>query len=236
MAVAPAGDAVYVAYNRNRIDAIDVATAKRTFFVATPEQVSSLLVAGQFLFSIDASGAWNSHRIFDRKTGICKSSVDWRNSAEGLVFSPRLNRIFTLTAGVSPNDIEFEDIDLEKGILGQNKDSPYHGDFSLRGPVRLFPGEDKVALGSGIVFRTDDLVYDSSMGMAFSDLAFHGDNLLLLNGDRENTFITSMNQRYEVLGETVFAGRPVTFFIHGDSMVVITEADGGIRIHTRSIR
>lgn len=152
MAVPPAGDNVYVAYSRNRIDAIDVATSKRTFFVATPEQVSAMAVVGSYLFTIDASGAWNSHRLYDRKSGVCKSSADWRNAAEGLVFSPLLSRVFTLTAGVSPNDVEFEPIDLEKGVLGQNKDSPYHGDFSLRGPLKLFPGENKLGLGVGDQF------------------------------------------------------------------------------------
>ncbi len=237
MAVAPAGDSIYVAYNRNRIDVVDVTAGKRTFFVATPEQVTALEVVGSYLFAGDMSGAWSTHALYSRKTGVRTSAVDWRNTPADVAFSPRLNRMFWLTSGVSPSDLEYQDVDMEKGTLGQNKDSPYHGDYSLRAPLRLFPGEDRLGVGSGLVFNTADLTFDGSMGCGFTDLAFHGDTLFLLNGDRENAIVTEMTQRYEEFTETVFAGRPIRLFVHGDSMVVITEAkEGGIRIITQVLK
>ncbi len=229
-AVSPDGANIYVAYGQGRMDKITTATRERVFFTAGPARISSMAVVGDYVFTIDGSGAWNTETLYDRKSGRRTSSADWRNASQSIVYAPSLNKVYTLSDGVSPADIHATTVDLTTGKIGTDADSPYHGDYALRHPLRLFPDGSKIASGSGIVFNTSDLTYLESMGMPYVDLAFQGDRMYLLQQASPDSELVVLDRQYAVVDRVALEGTPLRVFAHGNALVAITQTTSGLRL------
>lgn len=230
LAVAPDGSSVYVAYGQGRIDELRPAVGERVYFGAAAARISSMEVVGDYLFVIDASGAWATESLFSRATGVQTSRVDWRNESRTIAFSPTRSAVFTLRDGSSPGDINRSVLDLTTGTVGQEIESPYHGDYSVRHPLRLFPDESKIATGSGIIYNTDDLTYSANLGMDYVDLAFHGDRLYLLTETAVGSAVVILDGHYAVIDQVPFDGTPERIFAHGDGLIVLTREEQGLRM------
>jgi hypothetical protein len=230
MAVSPDGGAVYLGYAGGRIDAFDLAAGTRAFFGAAAASVTSLAVAGDHLFVVDASGAWNTHSLYDRATGARTAWVDWRDAARSLAFSPANSRVYYLDSGVSPTDVHMEAIDQATGTFGADVDSPYHGDFALPNPLRLLPDESGVLVGSGIVFDAADLAYRTSLGLSFVDAAFLGDRIYLLDQAGDQAQLRVLDSSFDILAAEYFPGQPRRLFAHGAELVLVTQTAAGVDV------
>ncbi|MFP2908274.1 hypothetical protein ACLESD_25120 [Pyxidicoccus sp. 3LFB2] len=225
MAVAPDGTTAYLAYTGGRIDAFDAQGAGNArFFGAAPAVVSSMVVAGNYLFTIDGSGAWDTHALYQRSTGTRVFSADWRHSATSLAFSPADNSIYFTNSGVSPQDVHRVTVDMAAGTFGNEVDSPYHGDYFLNSPLRMLPDGSGFILGSGLLFNAGDLTYRTSLGLSFVDVAFHGDRLYLIDAVGQTTQLRVLNSRFDILSAANYPGTPLRLFVHGGKLVLLTRA------------
>ncbi|CAM4322413.1 hypothetical protein COSO111634_37415 [Corallococcus soli] len=226
MAVSPDGDTTYLGYTGGRIDAFSLDGTTR-FFAAAPETVSSMVVAGGYLFTVDGSGAWDSHSLYQRSTGARVATAEWRYSARSIVFSPVNKRVYLLNAGVSPTDVTMVDVDPVAGTMGVERDSPYHGNYSLPNPLRLLPDESAVMVGSGLFFNTSDLTYRTSLGLSFVDVAFHEGRYYLIDTVGDTTQLRVLSSTFDILSASYHAGRAKRVFVHGGELVLVTEARPG---------
>lgn len=228
MAVAPDGTAAYLGYEGGRIDAFDLSTTTASFFAATPESASSLLVAGGLLFAIDGSGAWDSHSIFSRSTGARLGTADWRSGGRSLVFAPKLETIFFLDTSFSPADIR--KVSLTGGVLGGEVDSPSHGSYDFSGRLTLFPDESGVLVGSGIVFDTRDLSYRAAVGLSFADAAFHDGRLYLAQPQTSATRILVLDSAMNIVASSVYPGAVGRLFVWQGQLVLVTKTSVGVDV------
>ncbi|MFP2898782.1 hypothetical protein [Corallococcus sp. 4LFB] len=226
MAVTPDGTTTYLAYTGGRMDAFSNDGTAR-FFAAAPETVSSMVVAGNYLFTIDGSGAWDSHSLYQRSTGARVATAEWRYSARSLVFSPVNKRVYLLNSGVSPTDVTMVDVDPVAGTLGAERDSPYHGDYNLPNPIRLLPDESGVMVGSGLFFNAADLTYRTSLGLSFVDVAFHNGRYYLIDTVGDTTQLRVLSSTFDILSASYYPGVAKRVFVHGGELVLVTGVSTG---------
>jgi hypothetical protein len=229
-AVAPDGAIAYLGYAGGRIDAVDLATGTKTFFAAAASTVSSMIVAGDYLFTIDDSGAWDSHSLYHRTSRARVATDEWRNTARSMVYSSVQQRVYLLDSGVSPTDVHMVTVDQATGTLGLEVDSPYHGNYFLPNPIRLLPDESGVIVGSGIIFDAVDLTYETSLGLSFADVAFLGDRLYLVDAIGATTQLRVLSSGFDILSAEYFAGSPRRLFAYGGELVLLTQGTAGLEV------
>ncbi|NMO18236.1 hypothetical protein HPC49_17365 [Pyxidicoccus fallax] len=228
MAVSPDGTASYVAYTGGRIDIFDSqAGGSGRFFAAAPAYVSEMVVAGNYLFTVDGSGAWSTQALYQRSTGARVHAVDWRFSAGNLTFSPLDNSVYYVDVGVSPSDVHRVPVDMTAGRIGNELESPYHGSYNLSSPLRLLPDGSAFILGSGLLFNTSDLTYRSSIGLQFVDVAFHGDRMYIIDTVGGTTQLRVLNSRFDILSAAYYPGTALRIFSHGGKIVLLTSVGSG---------
>ncbi|MEM7435512.1 MAG: hypothetical protein AAF436_10205 [Myxococcota bacterium] len=235
MAVAPDDSGAYLAYAGGRIDDFDLDTGAGAFFGAAPDNISSMVVTGGLLFTIDASGAWDTHSVYDRATGARLAFDEWRDTGRSFAWAPGMGRLFFLNSGVSPTDINYVDIDDVNGTLSEEVDSPYHGDYSLPNPIRLLPDESAIIVGSGLLFSTTDLSYQSAMGLSFTDVAFANDNYYLADSVGAMTQIRVLDAAFNILSAHYVDGAPRALFRHNDALVLVAEGSAPNTTRVRMI-
>ena len=233
MSVAPDGTVVYLAYSGGRIDIFDVSNNTRRFFAAAPAEINALVVVDSYLFCIDNSGAWSTHSLYSRATGMRVASDDWRHTGRSFAWAPRMGRLFFLRSSGSPTDIHYVDIDTVAGTLGPEKDSPYHGDFSLPSPIRVLLDESRVIVGSGLLFNTVDLKYIASFGLNFMEIVSYGGHYFLVNKAAATTEMNILDSGFNILGTRSLDGAPHAAFVRGHDLVLVTDgsSSGSTRVH-----
>ena len=233
--VSPDGSTVYLSYEGGRIDELDADTGARSFFSATPETASTIHVVGPYLFTIDSSGAWDSHSLYDRATGARLFTDEWRDTSRSMVYAEGRERLLFLDSGASPTDINYVDVDTETGALGDEVDSPYHGSYSLPSPIRLTPDEQFVVVGNGNHFSVETLEYTTSFGLPFDDLVFYEDDLYLLDAIGDLAQIRVLDSGFNILHAEFVPGVARRFFVYGDELVVVTDGGAGIEVRFLSL-
>lgn len=231
MAVAPAGDIVYVGVAGGRIDAFDTSTGARTTFTQNTATVDRMVVAGDYLFFQEIVGSVESRGLFSRANGnrTAYNEVSYRSN--GFVFSAVAGKVFQQRDNVSPNDILQTTVNQSNGTLGSLTDSPYHGDYGLGHPLRLFPDESKVIAASGVFFSTTNLTFAGSLGNSYVDLSFMGDQPCIIKATGSNTQVLFLAVDYSIERIEVVTGAPLRLFDwDNDVFVVSTNGVNNIRV------
>lgn len=224
-AVAPDGSKAYLGYTAGRVDVVTLATNTPAFFAAAAATVSTMIVAGNLLFTIDDSGSWDTQSIFDRTTAARIGFADWRDTSRSIVWSPLQQKVYFLNSGVSPTDINM--VSLANNTLGTEVDSPYHGDYNLPNPIRLLPDETGVIVGSGNIFNATNLTYRSSIGLAFTDIAFLNGKLYLIDAVGTTTQLRVLDSAFSIVSAADYPGAPKRIFAYQGKLVLITQGAGG---------
>ncbi|HPF41775.1 MAG TPA: hypothetical protein P5081_17560 [Phycisphaerae bacterium] len=231
-AVAPANDIAYVGYTGGRIEKIDLATGAASLFTSVPTTPILLEVVDNYLWTIDSSGSWETHRLFRRSDGVQTFSDDWRNSSLDGVYAPTISRVFHFRDGTSPNDIIYADVDLVAGTLGTDHDSPYHGDYSFQHPMRLSTDESKVMVASGVLFNTSDLTYAGSIGFSYTDAQFYGSSLYVLQSAGSGSQVRELDAGFNERHTYTMAGAPRSLLAWQGKILAVTNGANGTRNFT----
>jgi hypothetical protein len=105
------------------------------------------------------------------------------------VFADRKGRALYVAEGISPSDISYFDISSSTRQVTVGGDSPYHGDYSIGGPLWLTSDQETVFTRYGTYFRTSDLTYAGALASppsyGFRSMSHEGaqDELLGVEGE-----------------------------------------------------
>jgi hypothetical protein len=138
--------------------------------------------------------------------------------------------IFTLRDGTTPNDLITDTVDLAKGSLGTDVDSPYHGDYAFGHPLRLSADGSRVFVSSGVSFSfyTADLKYAGAIGFSYVDLRFYRDRAYLLDAAGTGAHLRTLDSRFVVLDTETLEGAPLLLYVQQNELVIFTRRDGGV--------
>lgn len=178
---------VYLAYPSGLVRKIDLSdpTLTESPFYTLPSAPLGLATAGNYLFAVDASGAWNTHYTIGQN-GALVDSVDWNYYSAGYYWSDVNQKMYFFRDDTSPNDILWEEINANgtaypgevQGGIRNEMDSPYHGEDSFIHPIRIAPSGNVVITGTGKLYDAQTLVRSTSvLPNSITDASWLGNEL-----------------------------------------------------------
>jgi subtilase family protein/Big-like domain-containing protein len=195
-------------------------------FVNSPQVPNGLSTAGEFVFVVDASGAWDSHFTY-HPDGSLISQVEWNYYSTEYIWNETNRKMYFFRDDTSPNDLLWENIDVN-GNIGTKQDSPLHSSTGFTHPIRVAPDGSIVILGSGRIFDAITLNHIDDLGNAVDDIAWTTSaGLFTLRVSGSNSELQEWNTvDYSLVDNTVYTGAPVNLFAIGNDLLIITEISG----------
>ncbi len=196
---------------------------------ALPATPLGLATAGEFIFASDASGAWDTHYLFN-PAGTLTDSTDWNYYSRVWEWDPVKRRMYFFRDDTSPNDLHYETIDAAGKITGEGE-TPYHGDFTVTPPIRVSPDGSRVVIGSGVVFETTGLTRLVTLPNTFTDALWRTGELLTI---RASGTTQTQLQRWDAAsfaagaGVPLFAGTPLRLLALDSERCVLITLDRGM--------
>lgn len=222
-----AHEKIYTAIETGEIRVVDPAVSPVTEvpFYNLPDKPLSIDYAGDFIFAVDPSGAWESHYVIS-KTGELLDSEEWRDYSREFEWCETTRKLYYFRDGTSPNDILQISID-ENGIMSDDVDSPYHGGVGTMTPIRAKPDGSVVMLGSGEIFDGETLEREAyNLPQSIVDGEWMSDDALATvreyNGQ---TLVERYTSNYGVADYALFNGAPHRIFplTNGAALLVVIE-------------
>ena len=227
-------DLLYLANPDGQIRKIDLSNSIETHLTTLPQNPLGLEMAGDYLFAVDPSGAWNSHYTIDASSGVTVSNIEWNYYSKKYIYSSVNNKMYFFRDDTSPNDLLWEEISSDSGTIGIKKDSPYHGDYKISHPIRIAPDGRVVLIGSGVFFNADTLQYANSLSNEISDAIWLDDVLVTIKKSSQPT-IQTWSPRYAPIKDIGFKGEAVRLFSYKDKIVFIRTVSQKLDIKILSI-
>lgn len=217
---------LYISDASGAITSIDRTTGIERPFASLPSTPLGLSTAGPIVFAVDGSGAWATHYTF-LPNGTQVEARDWNEISSEYVYNEALGRMFFFRDNTFPNDLHWESINTTTGVITSVGDSPYHGDFDIRPPIRPSVDGSHVLLGSGDLYDGNTLEVVSSLPTEPLDAAWMADGTLITirDGGNSNTLIEQWaenGQLFELVNLQTIAGQPVRILVHGQNVMVIS--------------
>jgi hypothetical protein len=222
---------LYVSDGTNRIHSYNEAMQESaTPFATLPQSVAGLATAGKYLVAQDYSGAWATHYVYD-KQGTLTDSKDWNYYSGHYAWSQPQSRLYFFRDSQTPNDLMFEVIDQTTGKITSAGETPYHGDYTIQGPITVSSAGDKVVLGSGDIYSTPLLTWAGTIGITVTQAAWlaSGDLVTLEPAGAKTRLTRFLPNRTP--GETLLIeGNALGLFAVGNNNYLITKKVASVDI------
>lgn len=226
-------DRLYLGYPSGQISQIELSaeTLQESPFANLPQSVLGLESAGNYLFAVDASGARERFYSFD-SSGAMVDSVEWRYNSPEYLWNPVTERIYHFRSGISPNDIEWSELNSATGLFGAEGDSPYHSSDYAAAPLRFDPSGLLLLTGSGKIHDAYSLAELNYLSNEITDAAWRGNSLYTIAIVDGQTVLQSWSENYELLREKhLFETQNTRILTYGDHLVAVEKsAIGGPNI------
>jgi hypothetical protein len=85
------------------------------------------------------------------------------------IYANLKNKIFVMSQGLSPSDLNFFTIDPVTNNVIDSGDSPYHGDYSMTTPLYLSETQDLLFTSIGNIFNTSNLRYAGALTLGIGE-------------------------------------------------------------------
>lgn len=213
-------DILYIAYENGKLDKMPVATGVEQHFATLPQNPLGLAMAGHFLFAVDPSGAWVTHYTFAPDGGQV-SAVEWNYYSSEYIWSPANQKMYFFRDDTSPNDIISEDIDAATGEIGDERDSPYHGEVGTLHPIRVSPDGSIVVLGSGQIYNALSLARVNTLPNNILDAAWIGGTLTTLRNGTGVVQLQSWSGTFAPTGTLQLPGAGLRLFAYNGKVVLV---------------
>lgn len=220
-----AHEKIYTAIESGEIRVLDPTVSPMTEvpFYNLPDEPLSIDFAGDFVFAVDPSGAWESHYVIS-ETGELLDSEEWRHPSREFEWCETTRKLYFFRDSSSPNDILQISID-ENGIMSDDDDSPYHGGVGTLIPIRAKPDGSVVLLGSGEIFDGETLERETyNLPQSIVDGEWMSDDVLTtLREYNSQTLVERYTSNYGVDDYTLLSGTPHRIFPldNGASLIVV---------------
>ena len=231
MAHSAENQSLYIAYATGQINQIPLdENFLEMGLINLPQTPLGLSTAGEFIFAVDGSGAWESHFVFN-SLGELISQQEWNYRSQEFIWNPVNRRIYHFRDGTSPNDLHWEAID-ENGVIGARGDSPDHSSQGIKYPIRVAPNGATVVLGSGRIY--DGLTLDqlTTLSNDIDDAVWHDGKLFTLLESTEETVLQewSPENSYLLDNEQTLTGIPIrllqAYIDDSHWLTVVSDVDG----------
>jgi hypothetical protein len=230
MAFSGENNTLYLAYDSGKITQIEItASPVEVPFVNSPQTPIGLATAGEFVFVVDPSGAWESHFTYD-PAGVLLSQVEWNYYSTEYIWNAANRKMYFFRDNTSPNDLLWEDIDIN-GFIGTKQDSPYHSSEGILHPIRVAPDGSVVLLGSGRIYDAISLIQFDTLSNNIDDAAWVGGDLFTLIPGTYGSEIQVWSRTYAILDSIPVVGEPLRIFSMGAYLMIITSVDGVPRFY-----
>jgi hypothetical protein len=208
MAYSSSHERLYLGYSSGAIQYIDVSSGNGAEVPLTniAMSVGGLVAVGNYVLAQDRSGAWATHYIID-SNGVITDQETWNRYSREYAWDPVSSRVYFLRDDTSPNDLHYEVIDQATGLITDDGESPYHGDYGVQPPLRVSPDGEQILLGTGDVYARADLTREASLGKAIKD-AHWTDRVLVDVDTTDRVEIRDLHTR-AVLTSTQYLGQPL---------------------------
>jgi len=229
MTYSPAHGRLYLGYTGGKISQIVMSTGtlQETPFTNLPQSVLGLESAGDYLFAVDASGAWERFYSFDA-SGTMVDSVEWRHASSEYLWNPVTERIYHFRSGTSPNDIEWSELSSTTGLLGSKGDSPYHSSGYAAAPLHFDPAGQLLLTGGGKLHDAYSLAELNYLSNEITDAAWTGGTLHTIAAVDGNAVLQTWSDNYELLEEnSIFDALDTRILAYGAHLVAIEMAASG---------
>lgn len=229
MTYSPAHGRLYLGYTGGKISQIVMSTGtlQETPFTNLPQSVLGMESAGDYLFAVDASGAWERFYSFDA-SGTMVDSVEWRHASSEYLWNPVTERIYHFRSGTSPNDIEWSELSSTTGLLGSKGDSPYHSSGYAAAPLHFDPAGQLLLTGGGKLHDAYSLAELNYLSNEITDAAWTGDTLHTIAAVDGNAVLQTWSDNYELLEEnSIFDALDTRILAYGAHLVAIEMAASG---------
>ena len=229
MTYSPAHGRLYLGYTGGKISQIVMSTGtlQETPFTNLPQSVLGLESAGDYLFAVDASGAWERFYSFDA-SGTMVDSVEWRHASSEYLWNPVTERIYHFRSGTSPNDIEWSELSSTTGLLGSKGDSPYHSSGYAAAPLHFDPAGQLLLTGGGKLHDAYSLAELNYLSNEITDAAWTGGTLHTIAAVDGNAVLQTWSDNYELLEEnSIVDALDTRILAYGAHLVAIEMAASG---------
>lgn len=193
-------------------------------FALSPQTPLGLATAGEYVFVCDPTGAWVSHFTYS-PSGVLISQEEWNYPSASFEWNAVNRKIYHFRDGTSPNDLLWEDIDVN-GVIGNQVDSPYHSSAGIQHPIRVHPNGSVVVLGSGRVYNAFTLEQIDQLSNSIDDAAWYDNTLYTLISSGGSSEVQTWFPTYALNSSQSLPGAPIRIIGHGNGLLAITSVGG----------
>jgi hypothetical protein len=225
---------LYLGYSTGAIRYIDVnGSSAEVPFATMAAGVTSLASAGNFLaaqVSIGYSGGF----LLNSSGAITGQGGYYYGYSRETAWDPVNSRLYYFRDGISPNDLHYDVVNQTTGAVTATGETPYHGDYSFGGVIRVAANGANILLGTGDMYAQSTMTWSASLGSQIADARW------LANGSLV-TLATSGNQTslrrfgaagLGVLEQATFTGQALRVMGSDATMVVVVLNNGVVQFQT----
>jgi hypothetical protein len=220
----PSHERVYIAYRDDSIRYFELSdTRKIAFLRHISNGIHNLTQAGRYL----AVQSDQTLYVVRYDGSIANERYAWNDYSATFAWDDTSERLYQLKDRSSPNDILYQSVSQLNGSAGEQVESPYHGDFIVKGPILLEKEGTEVVLGSGDVYDASSLRYLETRYEDFdfanqSDIGLstivntHDNTSLLFVYNASGAIIYSRSFEFQVEGLFPYQDHYVVLARHGE--------------------
>jgi hypothetical protein len=235
MTFSPAHGRLYLGYPNGAIRYIDVTatTPVETAFTSIALPVNGLAAVGNYLLAQDDSGAWETHYIIDA-AGVITDQAEWNYYSPEYAWDPVTSRVYFFRANMSPGDLHYEVIDQATGEIAGAGETPYHGDHTFGGVIRVAPDGQLVLVGTGDLYVQNGLNWAGSLGGAVADARWmaNGTLVTLTSSNGQTVLRRRGGATLGIMEQINLSGDPLRVVGSDAAMAVVVNNGGTVQFHS----
>ena len=235
MAYSSAQQRLYLGYSNGVIRYIDVTTGPAEVAFATMSTaVGNLSSAGNFLLAQPSGYSTYGGYIYNSSGIVTGTGGYYYGYSRETSWDPGTSRIYYTRDGISPNDLHYDVIDQATGLITATGETPYHGSYDIRPPIRVSANGQFVLLGSGDIYNQNGLTWGGSLGSQIADARWFADGSLvsLMSSNNLTTLRRLGAANLAVLEQLTFNGTALRVLGSDSAMVVLSMNNGTVQFRS----
>jgi len=225
---------LYLGYSTGAIRYINVSAGSAEVpFANMAAGVSSLSSAGNFLLAQVSSG-YDGGFIFNSSGAITGHGGYYYGYSRETAWDPVNSRVYYFRDGLSPNDLHYDVINQTTGQVTSQGETPYHGDYSFGGVIRVTPNGQNILLGTGDIYSEPTMTWSGTLGSQIADGRWLANgSLVTLSTSGNQTLLRRQGSgNLAVLEQLTFAGQALRVVGTDASMTVLVINNSTVQFQT----
>jgi hypothetical protein len=231
IAVVAAHQRLYLGYESGSIRYIDLTAGSplEHNFAIEAYGVTGLASAGNFL-AVRGGAYYGGGHIYNASGVVTAQGGSYNGYSHEATWDPVNSRLYYTRENTSPNDLHFDAIDQGTGAITGSLETPYHGDYSIAPPIRVSANGQFILLGSGNLYRHNDLNWVGSVGTYLPDARWlaNGDLVTLTTLANQTTLQRLAGSAFEAQEVQRYSGTALRVVGSDASMVVLVMNNGAV--------